>query len=398
MSATRPEVIISHSDELLDCLAELQEEPQIAFDTEFIGEQTYIPHLCLVQVATRKKLYLIDPLKCGSLDDFWNLVTSPGKEIIVHSGREEMRICQRGCGRVPENLVDVQIGCGLVGHGYPLNYASIVQKTTKQSINKSETLTDWAHRPLTKEQIRYAFEDVRDLLQVWDALTKQLAKHKRIEWAKEDFATFRKKALIEEEEVERWRRLKGIGAFNRRRLGILRAVYLWREDEAYRLNRPARFVLRDDLVVEIAKRNPQRDSDIRNLRGVGRLDTQSLLDAVSQANDIPERDLPKEPERDFESPSLNQTVSVLNLVLSDWCNTNSVAQQIVSTTSDVRKLVKAWSEGSPPPDDCAFSKGWRAEYVYPFIKDVLDGKVSFKMLPPNQEGAFEYIRESEGKG
>ncbi len=393
MPVTLPEVIISHPSDLVNCLKELTEEPQIAFDTEFIGEKTYIPHLCLVQVATRKKLYLIDPLKCGPLDDFWRVLTRPDKQVIVHSGREELRICQRACGKVPYHVVDVQIGAGLIGLGYPLNYAAIVQKTTSQRIEKSETLTDWGQRPLTKEQIRYAFEDVRDLLAVWDNVNRRLENKGRLSWAEEDFASFVKRSLVEEEEIERWRKLKGSSSLDRRRLAILRSVYLWREEQAHRLNRPTRFVLRDDLVVEIAKRNPRRETDVRSLRGIGRLDIRSLLDAVAEANDLPEEQLPKEAEKDFEVPSLGQCVSVLNLILADWCATQSIAQQLVSTTSDLKKLVKAWSEKAPIPEDCAFAKGWRATHVYPFLKDVLDGKICLKILPPGGEGAFQYLRD-----
>src|SRR5262245_6004481 len=68
------EQIISRPEELAACCEHLAERRRFGFDTEFVGEDTYHPHLCLVQVATDEHLFLIDPLSVGPLDRFWQLL------------------------------------------------------------------------------------------------------------------------------------------------------------------------------------------------------------------------------------------------------------------------------------------------------------------------------------
>src|SRR5215218_10438318 len=257
-----PEYIITDPAGVRACCDDVAASPQVAFDTEFVGEDTYVPHLCLVQVATPTALYVLDPFDCGPLDEFWELIADPKRLVVVHAGREEVRICNGAIGRPPANLFDVQIAAGLLGLGYPLGYGPLVQTVLRKRLHKGETLTDWRRRPLSQEQIRYAFDDVRDLLALWKKIDARLAKLGRSAWAKEEFDNFVRRALVEAGEAERWRRLKGVSNLDAKRLAVVREVYEWREDVAARRNRPARSVLRDDLVVEIAKHAPKKAEEI----------------------------------------------------------------------------------------------------------------------------------------
>src|SRR3954447_25199172 len=168
------EAIVTRAEELVACCQHLAHSPVIGFDTEFIGEQTFVPQLCLIQVATSERLTLIDPLTVGSLDMFWEIVTDPQRTVVAHAAREEIRICQRSCGRLPHGIFDLQVAAGLVGLGYPLGHGPLVNKLLNIRLMKGETLTDWKKRPLTQKQIQYAFDDVRYLLPSWQALRDQL--------------------------------------------------------------------------------------------------------------------------------------------------------------------------------------------------------------------------------
>src|ERR1700736_5172509 len=112
------EQIVTRPQDLPACCDYLARCRVFGFDTEFVGEDTYHPHLCLVQVATEERLILIDPQTAGPLDLFWNLVIDPANQVIVHAGREEVRLCRRYAGRSPGNLFDLQIAAGLVGLPY----------------------------------------------------------------------------------------------------------------------------------------------------------------------------------------------------------------------------------------------------------------------------------------
>jgi ribonuclease D len=392
-----PEFIVTDPGGVRACCDDIAHSPQIGFDTEFVGEDTYVPHLCLVQVATPTALYVLDPFDCGPLDEFWNLIADPGRLAVVHAGREEVRICYGAIGRPPANLFDVQVAAGLLGLGYPLGYGPLVQAVLRKRLHKGETLTDWRRRPLSQEQIRYAFDDVRDLLGIWKKMDAKLAKLDRSAWAKEEFANFVRRSLMESAEAERWRRLKGVSNLDAKRLAVVREVYQWREDVAARRNRPSRTVLRDDLVVEIAKRAPKTADEISNLRGVGRIDTDGLMEAVERARGLPPDEWPEEIERDNDPHAVALVASLLNVVLADWCARHDLTTPLVATSADVRKLVRAAAQGEPPPSDCGLTVGWRREQVLPVLSEVVEGRRALRVRSLEGDAPLEYghVRKPE---
>ena len=214
-----PEVIITQPQELAAFCAYLASCPQFGFDTEFIGEQTFHPRLCLIQVATAEKLFLIDPMTVGPLGAFWDIVVDPAHTVIVHAGREEVRLCHLWTGRTPGNLFDLQIAAGLVGLAYPLSHASLVSQLLGVQMRKGETLTEWGNRPLTQWQFRYAFDDVRYLLALWQRLAGRLQELNRADWAREEFARLATQAVPEEPSAEKWRKLRGLGGAGPPRFG-----------------------------------------------------------------------------------------------------------------------------------------------------------------------------------
>src|SRR5205823_8793536 len=146
----------------------------------------------------------------------------------VHAGREEVRLCHHWTGRTPGNLFDLQIAAGLVGMTYPLGHGNLVNQLLGVQLAKGETLTEWRTRPLTRAQIRYAFDDVRYLLPVWQRLSARLETLGRTEWAREEFARLTTSATPEEPGIisatERWRKLRGLGSLDRRRLAVIREL------------------------------------------------------------------------------------------------------------------------------------------------------------------------------
>jgi ribonuclease D len=385
-----PEYIVTDPDGVRTCCDDVAASPQVGFDTEFVGEDTYVPDLCLVQVATPNALYVLDPFDCGPLGEFWNLLADPGRVVVVHAGREEVRICNGAIGRLPGNLFDVQIAAGLLGLGYPLGYGPLVQGVLRKRLQKGETLTDWRRRPLSQDQIRYAFDDVRDLLAIWKKLDGKLARLGRSAWAKEEFAGFIRRSLMEGSEIERWRKLKGVSNLDARRLAVLREVYLWREEAAAKRNRPARTVLRDDLLAEIAKRAPKKEEEVTSLRGVGRVDLPGLMDAIDRARQMPEAEWPAEVERDNDSHAVTLVSSLLNVVLADWCAREGLTTPLVATSADVRRLVRATANGEPPPSDSQLANGWRKEHVLPVLLEVLEGRRALRVKSLEGDAPLEY--------
>jgi ribonuclease D len=374
---------------LADCCDHLTGCSVFGFDTEFIGEDTFHPRLCLVQVATAERLFVIDPVFAGPLTCFWDLVADPARVVVVHAGREEIRMCRHGCGRPPGNLFDLQVAAGLVGLGYPMGHAPLVYQLLKVQLSKAETLTDWARRPLTERQLDYAYDDVRYLLPLWRQITRRLEMLGRAEWAAEEFQTHTRRALAEDPAIERWRKLRGLGSLDRKRLAVVRELFAWREEIAERQDRPARTVVRDDLVVEIARRLPQREKELTVLRGLPRYDFEGLLAAVRRGRELPPDEWPALTERDNDPPQVALVTSLLMSVLGDLCARSALTPGLTATTSDVKALVRGKYQGGDEPAETQLTHGWRSRAVLPTLQAVLEGRRVVRVADVRAAAPFE---------
>jgi ribonuclease D len=374
---------IKTADELSQFCSELPAAEAIAFDTEFVSEHTYRSDLCLVQVATQNQLVVIDALAVGDLTPFWNALVSNGHETIVHAGREELVFCLEATGRRPSRLFDVQIAAGLCGYDFPAGYSSLLVKLLGQQLHKGETRTDWRRRPLSRQQIEYALDDVRHLQAMRDKLTSRLKQLGRVSWMEAEMSTWQDDVDAHRTR-ERWRRVSGITGLANRSLAIVRELWRWRETEAQRRDVPPRRVLRDDLIIELAKRRSADVKQIRAVRGLDRGDLQRLLpslaEAVDRALQLPESDLPYSERR--ETPNqINVLGQFLSSALSSICRSAEIAPSIVGTASDVRDLI-AYRLGFDVGGTPVLARGWRAEVVGHLIEDLLAGKTSIRIADP----------------
>lgn len=390
--STLQEMIVTQPEDLPECLEHLANSPELGFDTEFVGEDRYRPDLCLIQISTRQRLYLIDPLSVGPLDSFWRELLAPSHTVIVHAGREEMRLCSFFGQATPKRFFDLQIVAALVGLSYPIGYGSLLQQMLSIRLPKGETLTDWRRRPLNQDQIHYAFDDVRYLLPSWDALKGSIERLGRMEWAVEECEHFIGKALLESIPAERWRKLPGIVHLDRKKLAVAREVYRWREERAAALNRPSRFILRDDLIVEIAKRSPSREKEFSALRGLGKADLTGILDAVERARSLPSSQWPEPTERDNDPPQVQTIATLLGAILSDWCVQQNLSPSFTATMSDLRSLVRSHFQGEPLSIDSPLNRGWRRAQVLPELQSFLLGKKSIRI--GNLQSATPFLFET----
>jgi len=389
------EEYISTPEELAVCVAQLQAADMMGFDTEFIGENSYRPELCLIQISTMDCLYLIDPFTCGSLDTFWNLFLNPGRTIIVHSGREDIRMCWHAIGNPPTRVIDVQIAAAMVGLTYPIGYTGLVQEILNARASKSETLTDWARRPLTTAQLKYAYDDVRHLIPAWDRIHTRLDFLNRIPWIESECASFVHWAIGGDEPIERWRKLKGIGRLSRKELAIIRAIYEWRETTAEKVDRPARNLMRDDIVIEVARSAARGTLNVNTLRGIQKSEMGNLNIAVQGALQIPASQYPEAEKQESDPPQVATLATLLSVVLADVCSRMELAPNLVATMSDLKELVRARLLGRPLPPKSQLGGGWRAEAVRQHLDDVLSGHTLVQVRNPNQASPLSYPNQAK---
>ncbi|MBX9680882.1 MAG: ribonuclease D [Gemmataceae bacterium] len=388
------EIVVDQADLLQQCCDRLSQCERFGFDTEFVGEHTYHPELCLVQIAAPDALYLVDPFAFENLDPFWRLVADPLRQVIVHAGREEVRLCHNAFGQAPGRIFDLQIAAGMAGFPFPMGHGALVQTLLGKKLKKSETLTEWRTRPLTPGQIKYAFDDVRYLLAMQIKIAAKLKELNRSDWAEEEFQRLTQDSSPREPSTEtvgeRWRKIRGSGNLDRRRLAVLRELYLWREQKAIELDRPARVIVRDDLLVEIARRHLKSPKDLEVVRGLTKKHLDEIFQAGERGQKLPFDQCPEATERDVEAPRVGLIVNLTNAVLADWSIRNQLAPNLVASNSDIRNLVRAFLDGDHKTADTLLLQGWRGEHALPVLLEVLEGKTSVRIADPSADAPFGY--------
>ena len=239
----------------------------VALDTEFVFERTFRPRLGLIQIAAGGEIALVDTVRIADLSPLAALLTAPNVRKIVHSGSGDVPILRRATGASPQPLFDTQIAAAFAGLGPSLSYAALIRELFAVELPKHETRTDWLRRPLSTDQLRYAAEDVEQLEAAATELERRLRELGRLEWALEDSAEL---SLLESDAADAsvaWRRVKGLDRLPPHGRAVARALAAWREREADRLDLARSFLLRDETLLALARRDAIAPQEIAKLPG-----------------------------------------------------------------------------------------------------------------------------------
>ncbi len=386
--------MVSSASKLRRFCEEIASAHDIAFDTEFISERSYRPELCLIQILADDRLAVIDPFACGDVTRLWECLAKGEHETVVHAGREETLFCLRAVGEVPARLFDVQLAAAFVGLEFPAGYGTLVSKVLGVKSSKAETRTDWRRRPLSTKQLQYAVEDVAHLREIRDELRRRLVKLDREAWFREEMEA-RIAMLKDSLQPRSWRKLSGIQQLPRASLAVARELCRWRDEQARERNRPARHVLRDDLIVELAKRRTADPNRIRAVRGFDRKHLASLVPelaaVIENALSLPEEDLPPRKQRD-PVPQMSLICQFMMAAVTARCRRAGIAPGLLATSQDLRDYV-AWhlrDSGGEEVFPSPLTRGWRKEAIGTLLEDLLAGKVGLRLGDLRSEGPLDF--------
>ncbi len=372
---TSSPTLVTDTSTLGEVLGELRRAERFAFDTEFVMEDSYEADVCLIQAATESMVVLIDPL--AGVDDtaFWQLVADRRIQKVVHAGAEDLGLCVQRTGQIPCNVFDLQIAAGLSGLDYPMSLMKLVRATCGARLHKSQTLTDWRRRPLSEAQIQYAVDDVAYLPAAYQIISRKLKKMGRSTWAREEFERLEQPEIYQRSEVERIARLKGGGALDGRGLAIARELLKVRETLAKQFNRPARVLLKDYLIVEIARHQWTTPKQIRGLRGlqVSNAVVNRLAEAVKQGTSSPPETWPKVRTPQVDTPEESALISLATALVRTYCDEHDLAHQLAGVKQDVRALVHSFTRAEPAGQS-RLAMGWRSRTVGAMLAAVFSGE------------------------
>lgn len=222
----------------------LNEQDIIAVDTEFDWRNTYFPKLCLLQIASKSKILLIDCLQSESLNFLKKILENENKLIILHASRSDTTVLFTNLNIKVKNTFDIQIAEKYISNGDLKNYATIVNKYFHINLKKTETNSNWLKRPLSEDQLNYAADDVNYLLEIYEKQKKILKKT--------DFLEKVYKESIKESRLGNQNlhvsRIKKLNRFSK----VEKNIFLWREKYAENLNIPTSYIFKNKDLKKIA--------------------------------------------------------------------------------------------------------------------------------------------------
>ena len=352
-TADRPTLIVDTPAALEAALASLSPPGPWALDTEFMRVDTYYPRLCLLQIAAAGEVICIDPLAVPDLSPLAPGLADPSRLKLMHAARQDLEALLVHGGLQVAGVVDTQIAAGLLGLPEQVGYAWLVEHYEGVVLDKSQTRTDWAQRPLSAAQWHYAAQDVLHLLPLWTRMAAELEAAGKSGWLREECAR-----LTLEDNTPPAQRVKGLQQCDGPALAAAQALAEWREQQAQTQNRPRNWILRDEVLVEIARRGPRTPAELGGVNGLPpatlRRHGDALLTVCAEAARRPV--VQEKPVMTRLTPEQTAAVMALQERVKVCAEARAVVPTLLATRRELERLVL----GLPVP---RLRHGWRAEVL-----------------------------------
>ena len=321
-TAQRHSIYLDTPDAVERFLAEIAGTREIAVDTEGASFHRFIDRIYLLQVSTRDRDAVIDPLPIGAPAGLGALIQDPKVQVVFHDADYDLRLLHQDYGWTATNIFDTRIAAQLLGIR-AFGLAALLERYFGVKLDKKHQRADWSMRPLTTDMLDYASLDTHWLLELRDRLSDDLERSGRMSWAKEEFARLEGTRWPEEDPALAFMRLKGARDLTRRELAVLRELVQWRDAVAREQDRATFRVVGNESLFEIARVAPADRAALGAIKGISRGILESrgaeLLAAVKRGLGVPDDQLPRFPraprwERD---PDFDARVSRLRRVRDD---------------------------------------------------------------------------------
>jgi len=364
---------IEDESEFLKLCDALKKNGIFAFDTEFIGEDSYYPFTCLIQVATTKRVSLIDPFKIKDLSPLYSLIADPDVIILLHSGSQDLDPVARLLGKPPTSIFDTQIAAGLIGYPWPLSLTKSIEAILGHDVGGHFTFSEWDARPLSNRQRIYAADDVRYLSATHDFFQTRLEELGRTAWATEEFSKFSSMDNYDfdlETVVKRICRNKNP---RKKELQRIQAIAMLREEIAKKRNLPTRAIIPNECVLSLGKKPVETISQLVSMRGFSKNMAnqygKQILDAIEQAytqEPIPMR-RPNPIEKDTK---VRQELDGAWALFNAWCIGNNLSASLVTSRPVFTDWYLALRDGTMIQDS-PLLVGWRSEIAHQFAEMIM---------------------------
>ncbi len=359
--------MITTAEDLQALMIRAHKTDAVALDTEFVWERTYYPRLGLIQLAlSNEECFLIDPCAIDDLTPLGKLLADTEVVKIFHDAPQDLAILRSATGADPQNVFDTKLVAGFTGFPSTLSLAVLIERLLDIRLEKSQTRTNWLKRPLDPKQEEYALDDVRYLRAIRVLLLTRVLPDTR-SWMEEELQRFDTPANYTGIDVrDRYLKIKGSGKLNQRSLAILQNLVIWREKEAKKRNRPRGHIVKDPVLLSIARQQVEKKTQIQNCGEISGKSVESYGDAILEivSTSLNQADSACPPL--VRHIKLNKSEKDIMAKFHDFIilksDIHGIDPPLVGNKSELKELLK-----SPSTAEGRTRRGWRKQFLAEFI-------------------------------
>ena len=271
----------------------------LALDTEGASFHRFVDRIYLLQLSTREKTAIVDPIPIGRPSGLGRLLEDPAVQIVFHDADYDLRLLHQDYGWHARNIFDTRIAAQLLGLR-AFGLAALLERYFGVKLDKKHQRADWSMRPLPQGMLDYAAQDTIHLLELRDRLHAELERAGRWDWAREEFGLLEGTRWPDDDGAEAFMRIKGARDLTRRELAILRELAPWRDSVARQLDRATFRVVGNEQLLDASRAMPATRDALVAIKGMPRGMIESrgdeILAAVQRGLAVAEADLPRYPK------------------------------------------------------------------------------------------------------
>lgn len=248
-------------------LASIAHVDLLALDTEGATFHRFVDRIWLIQLATRDRSAILDPISAGPLPGLAALLASRDTEVVLHDASNDLRSIRQDYGWPVTRIFDTRIAAQLLGVG-AFGLAALLADRFGVTLDKKHQRADWSLRPLSAPMLAYAAQDTAHLLALRDQLRSELDKAGRLAWAQEEFAALERAPVIDDDErAPAFLRVKGARELSPRSLTFFRELVGWREAIARARDKAPFRVIGNEQLLALACDPPSSVAELARVRG-----------------------------------------------------------------------------------------------------------------------------------
>ncbi len=275
----------------------LAREPTVAVDCEAAGFHRYSDRLCLVQLSTPQRTFVLDPLALNVTPHLKPFLEDPRRTTVMHGGDYDLRLLRRDLGIRVAALADTQVAASLLGEP-AIGLQALLKRHLGVMVSKKHQRADWAERPLPRDMIEYAAGDTRHLHRLVHVLEDGLRELGRLSWAREEYDRLLEHVAATagiDAGVDPVTRFKAARKMDDRSVTALRAAIAWRDRIARTLDRAPFRVAPDAALLAAVLARPRSVGALASVKGfrpqLARREGRKLIEALRGVEALPEREL-----------------------------------------------------------------------------------------------------------